>query len=89
MEQFGIETKWRRFRRDEHELLLRTSANLAALQKRHTEDSELSGKQNEDVRKDVRKLTDMFPEENNMENGLIEESIQFVRDKYRKYLENG
>jgi predicted DNA-binding protein (UPF0278 family) len=28
-------------------------------------------------------------EENNMENGLIEESIKFVREKYRKYLENG
>ena len=132
MEQFGIETKWMRSRREEHELLLRTSANLAALQKKHTEDSELSDRQNEEIRKDVRKLTDMFleetidglrwkildscsalsngrqynremfdhiihmydkyekiMEENNMENGLIEESIQFVRDKYRKYLENG
>ncbi len=28
-------------------------------------------------------------EENNMENGLIEESIQFVREKYRNYLKNG
>ncbi|MCI8854417.1 MAG: hypothetical protein HFI31_07690 [Lachnospiraceae bacterium] len=28
-------------------------------------------------------------EENHMENGLIEESIKFVREKYRRFLEEG
>ena len=28
-------------------------------------------------------------DENDMENGLIDESMKFVREKYRKYLESG
>lgn len=130
--KLGLETKWMRLKREEHELLLRTSENLAELQKKHFEDSRISEENDEEIRKDVQKLTDMFLdekiddlrwkildscsalsngirynremfdhiihmydkyekilEENDMENGLIKESMKFVRLKYRKYLENG
>lgn len=38
MDFFGIETKWMRRKREEHDLLVKTSENLAELQKKH-EDS--------------------------------------------------
>ena len=38
MNFFGIETKWMRRKKDEHNLLVKTSENLAELQKKH-EDS--------------------------------------------------
>lgn len=38
IEKFGIETKWMRNKREEHELLMRTSENLSELQKKHQED---------------------------------------------------
>ena len=130
--KLGLETKWMRLKREEHELLMRTSENLAELQKKHLEDSNLSKKKDEEICKDVQRLTSMFldekiddlrwkildacsalsngrrynremfdhiihmydkyekiMEENGMENGLIDESMKFVREKYRKYLENG
>ena len=42
--KLGLETKWMRLKREEHELLMRTSENLAELQKKHLEDSNLSKK---------------------------------------------
>lgn len=36
--KLGLETKWMRQKREEHELLLRTSKNLSALQDKHQED---------------------------------------------------
>lgn len=36
--QLGLETKWMRKRREEHDLLLNTSKNLIALQEKHIED---------------------------------------------------
>jgi len=132
IDKLGLETKWMRLKREEHELLIQTSENLTALQKKHIDDSNRSDMKDEEISKDVQKLTAMFMEkeiddlrwkileacsalsngrrynremfdhiihiynkyekileENNMENGLIEESIKFVREKYRKYLENG
>lgn len=130
--KLGLETKWMCLKREEHELLLRTSENLAELQKKYLEDSKIYEEKDKEIRKDMQNLADMFLdekiddlrwkildscsalsngrrynremfdhiihmydkyekilEENNMENGLIEESMKFVRQKYRNYLENG
>ena len=38
VQKFGIETKWMRKRREEHDLLIQTSKNLASLQSKHNED---------------------------------------------------
>ncbi len=42
IEKFGIETKWMRKKREEHELLVKTSENLAKLQEKHNQDVEQS-----------------------------------------------
>lgn len=132
MDYFGIETKWMRQKREEHDLLVQTSQNLIALQKKHEEDLKRSDIKDEEICKDVLKLTNMFTEkeiddlrwkildfcsalsngrkynretfdhiiqiynkyekileENDMENGLVEESINFIREKYHEYLKNG
>lgn len=36
--KFGLETKWMRKKREEHDLLIKTAQNLTELQKKHTED---------------------------------------------------
>lgn len=36
--KLGLETKWMRKKREEHELIIRTSQNLSALQQKHMED---------------------------------------------------
>lgn len=58
--KLGIETKWMRNRRDEHELLIQTSQNLIALQEKHIEDMEKSDKHDAEMRNDIKKLTEIF-----------------------------
>lgn len=132
IEKLGLETKWMRSKREEHELLIKTSQNVTALQEKHEEDFKRSDEKDEEIRNDVQKLTGMFVDkeiedlrwkildcssalsngrkynreafdhiikmynryekilkENGMENGLVDESIEFVREKYREYLKNG
>lgn len=60
IEKLGLETKWMRRRREEHELLLNTSRNLIALQERHTEDMIKSDAHDAEMRDDVKKLTELF-----------------------------
>lgn len=60
IDKFGLETKWMRRQREEHELLLNTSKNLIALQERHTEDMKKSDRLDAEMRDDIKKLTDLF-----------------------------
>lgn len=62
IEKLGLETKWMRKRREEHDLLIQTSQNLTALQKRHELDMEQSDKRDEEISNDIKKLTQMFVE---------------------------
>ena len=62
IDKLGLETKWMRRQREEHELLLQTSQNLTALQERHTQDMERSDKRDEEISNDIKKLTQMFVE---------------------------
>lgn len=132
IEKLGLETKWMRKKREEHELLLQTSKNLAELQKRHIEDMEKSDKYDIEMRNDIKKLTDMFVdksiddmrweinnfalkvsegkrcnrdsykhcihvyekyekilEENNLENGEVEISMEIINDSYKQKLKEG
>lgn len=61
-DKLGLETKWMRKRHEEHELLLNTSKNLIMLQKEHTEDMKKSDEHDEEMRKDIKKLTELFVE---------------------------
>lgn len=60
IDKLGIETKWMRKQREEHELLIQTSQNLTALQERHIHDMHKSDKRDEEISSDIKKLTRMF-----------------------------
>lgn len=58
--KFGLETKWIRKQREEHNLLIQTSQNLIALQEKHVEDMKKSDEHDAEMRNDIKKLTDLF-----------------------------
>lgn len=132
IERLGLETKWMRKKREDHELLIRTSENLIELQEQHKKDVEYSDKQDEKLQDDIKKITDIIIdkqisdyrweilnmssnlsngkkynretfdhiltiyqkyekilEENNMTNGLIDESIKYINEMYHEKLING
>lgn len=60
IEKLGLETKWMRKKREEHELLIKTSNSLISLQEKHDEDMKRSDKHDEEMRNDIKKLTDLF-----------------------------
>ena len=60
IDKLGLETKWIRQRREEHDLLLNTSKNLIALQDKHIEDMIKSDEHDAEMKSDIKKLTDMF-----------------------------
>lgn len=128
----GLETKWMRQKREEHELLIQTSQNLTALQEKHKEDVERSDRRDEEISSDIKKLTQMFVdkeiddmrweinnfatkvsegspcnkdsfkhcihvyekyekilEENGLENGEVEISMELINDAYKEKLKEG
>lgn len=132
IDKLGLETKWMRTRREEHELLIQTSQNLAALQVQHKNDLDLSDQRDEEIYADIKKLTKMFVdkevddirweinnfatkvsegkpcnkdsfthciriyqkyekilEENGMENGEVEISMELINDAYRQKMKEG
>lgn len=58
--KLGLETKWMRKRREEHELLLNTSNSLINLQEKHEEDMKKSDEHDAEMRNDIKKLTELF-----------------------------
>lgn len=60
VDKLGLETKWMRHKREEHELLIQTSQNLTALQEKHKEDVERSDRRDEEISADIKRLTQMF-----------------------------
>lgn len=129
---FGIETKWMKETRKEHELLMQTSQNLIALQEKHEKDIARSDQRDEEISCDIKKLTQMFVdkeiddmrweindfatkvsegkpynkdsfkhcihvyekyeqilEENGLENGEIELSMELINDTYKRKLKEG
>lgn len=130
--KLGLETKQMRRRREERELLLRTSQNLSALQEKHTSDIAKSDKRDEEISSDIKKLTQMFIdkeiddmrweinnfatnvsegkpcsrdsfkhcihvyekyekilEENGLENGEVEISMELINEVYKQKLKDG
>lgn len=60
IDKLGLETKWMRTRREEHELLMKTSQNLITLQEQHEKDVERSDRRDEEIANDIKNLTRMF-----------------------------
>lgn len=131
-DQLGLETKWIRQRREEHELLITTSKNLTALQEQHSYDVQRSDRRDDEISADIRKLTQMFIdkeiddmrweinnfatkvsdgqpcnkdsfkhcihmyekyekilEENGLENGEVEISMEIINEAYKQKLKEG
>lgn len=59
-DKLGLETKWMRKKREEYDLLMQTSKGLIELQKKHEEDIKRSDLHDEEIRQDIKILTDMF-----------------------------
>lgn len=132
VEKLGLETKWMRQKREEHELLIQTSQNLTALQEKHKEDVERSDRRDDEISSDIKKLTQMFVdkeiddmrwsinsfatsvsegkpcnkdsfkhcihvyekyekilEENGLENGEVEISMELINEAYKEKLKEG
>lgn len=51
--KLGLETKWMRKRREEHDLLIQTSQNLTNLQKQHCHDVKESNIHNENIKEEL------------------------------------
>lgn len=60
IDKLGLETKWMKKQREEHDLLIQTSQNLIALQEKHVEDMKKSDEHDAEMRNDIKKLTDLF-----------------------------
>ena len=130
--KIGLETKWMRKKREDHELLIRTSQSLSSLQEKHERDVERSDSRDEEISSDIKKLTQMFVdkeiddmrweinnfatnvsegkpcnkdssthcihifekyekilEENGLENGEVELSMELINDAYKKKMTEG
>ena len=131
-EIIGKPAKWVKSKNSDHELLIKTSQNLSELQRKHEEDVKQSDKHDEEMRNDIKKLTDMFIdkeindmrweinnfatkvsegkpcnkdsykhcihtyekyerllEENGLENGEVEISIEIINESYKQKLKEG
>ena len=130
--KLGLETKWMRKQREEHDLLIQTSQGLIELQEHHKKDMESSDKRDEEIANDIKNLTRMFVdkeiddmrweinnfatnvsegkpcnkdsfkhcihiyekyekilEENGMENGEVEISMELINEAYKQKLKEG
>lgn len=99
-DKLGLETKWMRKKREEHDLLIQTSRGLAELQKNYTEDMKRSDDNDSEIRQDIKNLTSMFIEKeiddmrweiNNFANKIADgkqcnkDSYQHCIKTYQKY----
>lgn len=132
IEKLGIETKWSKNQKAEHELLIKTSQTLTELQNKQNDDAKRSDTNDEELRNNIQTLTDLFIdkeiddwrwkildfssalsngrtynresfdhiikiyskyekilEKKEMTNGLVDESMKFIKEKYREYLDRG
>ncbi len=53
IDKLGLETKWMRAKREEHNLIVQTSQNLAKLQEKHAKDMEQSDHHDERIRQEL------------------------------------
>lgn len=58
VDKLGLETKWMRKKREEHDLLIQTSQGLAKLQTQHEESVKQSIRHDEIIKGDILSLTD-------------------------------
>lgn len=77
IEKLGLETRWIRKRREEHELLIQTSQSLTALQKQHSHDVEESNIHDQSIKEE---LSSFMTE--------IKTSVSQTQSEIRQFAEN-
>ena len=130
--KIGLETKWMRRKHEEHELLIKTVQGLSDLKKKHNDDNNECVKHDEEIKADLKKLTDLFIdkeiddyrweiinfatkisegkpcnkdsykhcfrtykkyekllEDNGLENGEVEISMEIINEAYKEKMLNG
>lgn len=75
--KLGLETKWMRRKREEHELLVQTSQNLSDLQNQHNHDVEESNTHDENIKKEL----SIFMKE-------IKSSVEKTQSEIKQFTEN-
>lgn len=73
IDKLGIETKWGREKRQEHELLLKTAESLNKLRETHEKDMEKSDSQDEGIKEELTKFTNELRETLKNQNAKMEE----------------
>ena len=58
VDKLGLETKWMRRKREEHDLLIQTSKSLADLRKQHNHDVEESNIHDENIKEELSAFQD-------------------------------
>lgn len=99
-DKLGLETKWMRKNREEHELLIQTSKGLNTLQEQYLEYMKRSDDNDAEIRQDIKNLTSAFIEKeifdmrweiNNFANKIADgkscnrDSYQHCIKTYEKY----
>lgn len=75
--KLGLETKWMRRKREEHELLVQTSQNLSDLQNQHNHDVEESNTHDENIKEEL----SIFMKE-------IKSSVEKTQSEIKQFTEN-
>ena len=87
IEKLGLETRWMRNKKKEHELLLRTSENLAKLQEKHSLDVEQSKREFSDF---IKSITNANKIKDKQIDSLMvanrELLAEKINDKYKYYI---
>lgn len=80
--KLGLETKWMREKREEHDLLMQTSQNLAALQEKHNHDVEQSIIHDDRIRNELSEfMTDIRNSISQTQNDIKEFSENRINDR--------
>lgn len=82
VEKLGIETKWGRKKRQEHDLLIKTAESLNKLQETHEKDMERSDLHDEEIKEELKNFTNELRQTLKMQNEKINEfSDNRIKDR--------
>lgn len=80
--QLGLETKWMRKQREEHDLLIQTSQSLAELKEKHNHDVEESNSHDENIKAELQSfMSDMKESITNTQNEIKQFAENRVHDR--------
>lgn len=86
IEKLGLETKWIRKKRDDHELLIKTAQNLSALQEKHNNDVEQSILHDKRIQNDLSEfMNEMMHSISETKNEIKKFAQNRIHDREQSY----